>query len=59
MKVRKDVLRARAGTSQETRQIGFVVRVESMAAHILSVLQTVRYLGWKGDWLKPWGIRVR
>ena len=59
MKALKDVWRARVGTSQKTRQIGFVVRVESMAARILSVLLTRLYLGLKGVWLKPGEVRVR
>ena len=59
MKALKDVWRAQVGTSLETRQIGFVVRVESMAARILSVLLTRRYLGLKGAWLKPGEVRPR
>ena len=59
MKALKDVWRARVETSQETRQIGFVVRVESMAARILSVLLTRRYLGLKDVWFKPCELRER
>ena len=59
MKALKDVWWARVGTSLETRQIGFVVRVESMAARILSVLLTRRYLGLKDVWLKPGELRAR
>ena len=59
MKALKDVWRARVGTSLETRQIGFVVRVESMAARILSVLLTRRYLGLKDVWLKARELRTR
>ena len=59
MKALKDVWRARVGTSLETRQIGFVVRVESMAARILSVLLTRRYLGLKDVRLKPCKLRAR
>ena len=59
MKALKDVWRARVGTSLETRQIGFVVRVESMAARILSVLLTRRHLGLKDVSLKPRELRLR
>ena len=59
MKVLKDVWRARVGISLETRQIGFVVRVESMAVRILSVLLTRQYLGLKGARLKPGELRAR